>query len=133
MNPAYATTRFSLESEPPPWPPAFAILTAHAPPGETWTGGENREADQRLRETLERLGVWMHRVVGHSPDRSHQERSWAVAISLEDALALGREFLQDAIFHVEHDMLSVIQCGPPGASVPMGRFTQRLNTQPLEP
>jgi hypothetical protein len=46
MHPAYFETRFRTDSPPDHWPPTFAIITAHATTGETWSPDQNAAADQ---------------------------------------------------------------------------------------
>jgi hypothetical protein len=66
----------------------------------------------KLRKLLSRRGVKKHRVTGASPDWSHQEPGFAVwGLALGDALEIGREFRQDAIFWVGADnRIDVVSC-----------------------
>lgn len=76
----------------------FAIMTAFDPRGENLSPQAN---DQRMRNLDERLaasGYTFTRVDCCSPDRSHCERSVAVAMPQVEALNLARELEQVAIF-----------------------------------
>ena len=76
----------------------FAIMTAFDPRGENLSPQAN---DQRMRNLDERLaasGYTFTRVDCCSPDRSHCERSVAVAMPQVEALDLARELEQVAIF-----------------------------------
>jgi len=49
MSPDYFDTRFKLDLPLTELPESFAIITAHATTGETWTAEENQVASERLR------------------------------------------------------------------------------------
>ena len=105
MNPLYATALFQTTTPPSDWPRAFAILTACNPRGQTEEMGRNAEHDGRLLVQLQTLRCWHWRVIGGSPDFQHAEPGFAVALPLDDALAIGRTFEQEAIFWIEKDEL----------------------------
>jgi hypothetical protein len=93
------------------WCGEFAVITACNP----FTAGE-RSSDAvetlRLRKNLSRRGLKKHPVTGASVDGSHQEPGFAVwDLVLEEALEIGREFRQDAIFWVGADgWIDVVSC-----------------------
>ncbi len=126
LEPTYFQTIFLTPEKAAVWPENFAILTAYATTGEVWSDERNHEADQRLHQQFLALGLSPIRIIGSSPDRGHQEPSWAVKINRFQALTLGREFLQDAIYWVEGNQLSVISCHGHGKPVPVGTFRARL-------
>ena len=67
-------------------------------------------------------------LVGAAPDLSHMEKSWAVFIDKEQALELGREFNQHAIYYVKQGMLSLVACNDAiMPEVDMGVFNHRLH------
>ncbi len=85
------------------WCGEFAVITACNP-----FTAEERSSDAvetlRLRKNLSRRGLKKHLVTGASVDGSHQEPGFAVwDLALEEALEIGREFRQDAIFWVGAD------------------------------
>lgn len=128
-HPAYFVVRFRLERYPDDWPESFAIITAWATTGEQWSAADNAAANERLHQRLAALGCWSWRVTGFSPFDGHAEEGWAVALSVEQARELGREFLQDAIYWVDHDQLWVTKCTAASGLVTVGSFRQRIEVQ----
>lgn len=128
LHPAYYAIAFRTEAPVSAWPAAFVILTAYATTGEMWSPERNTEADQRLHAELLERGLRPIRITGYDPDTQHAEAGWAVELPLAEALEMGRRYLQDAIFHVVGDELSVCSCAPEGPCAAVGRFTERLNT-----
>ena len=77
----------------------LAIVTAYNPGCERPGAAENRAANERLRAEIERRGWEWHAAVGYSPERDHEEPSFAVMDIGEDAaVELGRQFGQAAVF-----------------------------------
>lgn len=126
FHPAYFTTRFRVEPLPPSWPASFVIVTAYATTGEQWSDEENERADATLRRRLGELGVWIARITGFDPATGHTEPGWAVEIDLATGVGLGREYLQDAIFHVEGDRLAVVSCAEQDVAE-VGGFRERVD------
>ena len=127
FHPAYFRTQFVAEALPSVWPAAFGIVTAWATTGEQWPEARNREADERLRQTLQVRGLPHQRLTGTSPDGTHAEPGWAVTATRAEVVALGREFLQDAVYWVESDQLQVLSCREDRAA-PVGRFSERVRS-----
>ena len=127
MHPAYLETRFRTDSQPDHWPPAFAIITAFATTGETWSPEQNAAADQALESRLRGTATWLHRLTGYSPSTAHAEPGWAAAISWNDACNLGLEFLQDALYWVDQNQLSVTFCDHRRQPIPVAPFSERLD------
>lgn len=126
VPPFYKETQFSVDS----WqdaPVEFAIFTAYATTGETWTDKENVSADRRLKNTLRRFNVWMTPITGYSPSNGHSEPGWAVAIDHGKACDLGKWFKQDAIYFVSNGRLFVSYCDQRRTLVPIGSFTEHLH------
>ncbi|MBJ02808.1 MAG: hypothetical protein CMK00_08065 [Planctomycetes bacterium] len=128
FHPAYFTVRFRCPGPPPTWPDEFAIISAQATTGESWTAAENRAADQALAARLNNLAVWHARITGYSPTTDHAEPSWACELGLESACDLGAAFSQDAVYLVRADALQVVSCGPHRAPAPVAPFSSRLDT-----
>ena len=77
----------------------FGVVTAAAPRGEDQLEDFDRarQADLDDAARTESLALtW--RVDGVSPDGAHRERSTAVRLPKDDAVALGRRYQQSAIF-----------------------------------
>lgn len=122
---AYAQVVFTGAYFPAKFPAQFAIISAYATTGEHWSDAENMEADERLRK---RLAPWpSHRVTGQSPDGKHAEPSWAVACSQAIAVAIGRDYKQDAIFWVEAGALSIVDCAGIRPAQCVGSFVDKFS------
>jgi hypothetical protein len=76
----------------------FAIVTAFDPRGENLSPAENEKRTQMLEARLGASNYRFARVDACSPDRSHCECSFAVAMPQDKALELAREMEQVAIF-----------------------------------
>lgn len=127
FHPAYARTLFRIDEGPVEWPARFVILSAYATTGEVWPAERNEAADRALEAALRARTppVPVMRVVGFAPDTDHAEPSWAVPLDLDEALRLGRAFLQDALYLVTGDTLEVVSCAD-GHTAPVGRFRERV-------
>ena len=127
MHPEYFELLFRTEESIPEWPRAFAILSGYATTGEVWSPERNAAADRALWEDVRATGAWYCRITGFSPVTGHAEPGWAVEMPWETACDLGFRYLQDAIFFVDGDALSVTHCAPgKRACVPVGAFRERL-------
>lgn len=127
LHPEYARVRFHLDAGvgPPEWPTRFAIITAWATTGEQWPLARNQEADVRLAGHLE--DVWHLRLTGYSPRTGHAEPGYACDLGAAAARELGRAFLQDAIYLVQADRLSVTRCLDGSPTYDLGSFRARLD------
>lgn len=130
FHPAYLETRFRQEKTILDWPEEFAIITAFATTGETWTVEQNESADLALEGELQASGQWHLRLTGYSPTTGHAEPGWAVEMPLSDACDLGLRYLQDAIYFVSGDELRVILCDEPREHLLIGSFRERLRNGP---
>lgn len=92
------------------WPAEFAVITAWEPTGEKWSPAKNRAADRKLRRALISEGHRPWRITGASPDFVHREPGWLVPIGRKDAIRIGRDFLQIAVFHVRRGRVTVLPC-----------------------
>jgi hypothetical protein len=72
-------------------------------------------------------GGWLVRIFGYSPKSGHAEPSWAVDLPLDKGCTIGQRFLQDAIYHIKNDELSVTRCNELRALVHVGSFRDRLD------
>lgn len=127
LHPAYFETRFRCDGPIPTWPARFAIISAGATTGERWDPARETAADARLLATIRAHGVWHARVTGYSPTTGHAEPSWAVALPLATACALGATFAQDAIYWVDGDALVVGRCTGDPTWEPVGAFRARVD------
>jgi hypothetical protein len=108
--PEYLQTVFLAQTPVGGWPALFHVITAYNP-GEFVADEINTKADEALRNELNLVGSSCFRITGCSPDLKHQEQGWGVAgLSEEKALAIGKQYGQNAIFEVTAGVLSVIGC-----------------------
>jgi predicted GIY-YIG superfamily endonuclease len=65
----------------------------------------------RLRKRLSRRGLKRYRITGSSTDWNHQEASFATwNLTLEEAMEIGREFQQNAVFWIDSGRIEVVSC-----------------------
>lgn len=76
----------------------FAVVTAFDPRGKDLSPAENEKRKRDLDRRLSRLGYRFVAVDACSPDRTHCECSVAVIMDQKEAIELGRELEQVAIF-----------------------------------
>ena len=131
IHPAYFRTYFREEAPTSDWPGVFAIITAYATTGETWTTEENEMADRALEGELRKTGRWMRRLTGYSPTTGHAEAGWAVEMPWDEACDVGLRFKQDAIYTVNGDELSVTLCDHRRGLVKVGAFRERVTVAAL--
>ena len=126
MNPYYYQTVFTLSDEDrQSLPGRFAVITAYNPRGLHAPESRNRHQDQALRAVLEARGIQPQRVIGSHPTKAHQEPGWGAALTLRDALQIGRTFKQLAIYYVEDDLLKLCSCVGDEV-VELGSFRERI-------
>jgi hypothetical protein len=86
----------------------FAIMTAFDPRGENLSSRENEERGASLERRIASAGYHFVDVDCCSPDRAHCERSVAVVMPQEDAIALARELEQVAIFWFDGERFWIV-------------------------
>ena len=109
MKSAYLDTVFDVDHQ-AQLPQEFVIITAYNPRGRAAPPSRNQHQDQTLRAVLINRGATPLRVTGRNVDGSHQEPGWAVALSVQVGLEIGRMFKQEAIYSVSHDELTLHAC-----------------------
>lgn len=109
------------------WPAEFVIISAYATTGKQWPEARNRRADVELGSLLQCESGWLVRIEGYHPTSGHAEPGWAAEVSLSRACEIGLEFLQDAIFHVKGDILSVVNCRYADMLMNIDSFRRRLD------
>lgn len=127
MHEFYRDTRFRQDVPPDNWPSRFVIITAYPPIGESWSQARIDAAEAHLTASLTDLNCWMHRLMAYSTATGATEPGWAVEMSSTKGAAVGRRFLQDAIFMVEDDLLWVVDCDDDAVKTCIGRFSERLD------
>ena len=127
MSPAYFDTRFKIDLPFSDLPESFAIITANATTGETWTAEENQVASERLRAELTGGGHLLGTITGYSPVTQHAEPGFVAAISFEEACKIGVRFKQDAIYFVSRGTMFVSHCDHRRSLKPITHFSKRVD------
>lgn len=108
MKEEYTQTNFVTELAPESVPAHFYIVTAHNPFGGRATEAENEEANAALLQQIRQSG-WNHfPVIGQCKD--HAEEGFGIECSRTEAIMLGEEFSQDAIYEVQDDVVRLVDC-----------------------
>jgi hypothetical protein len=128
VPPDYFDTCFELEGEIDALPSSYTVITAYATTGESWTDKKNAAADKRLQAELSTLGVLTWRMTGYSPVTCHAELGWATTLSLDEAIEIGKRYLQHAIYEVDKGTLFVVLCEDK-RKVQIGEMSERLHTR----
>jgi len=124
----YLTTIFLGQRPESGWPRDFQIVTAHNPK-RLASDTENIAADTNLRGLLEQEQISHFRITGCSADLAHQEAGWGlVGISLAQAVEIGRQHGQYALFDVRHGETFVVSCDTLEERS-LGLFQERFNDQ----
>ena len=109
VRPASATR--TTGEYPDPAGRAIYVLTAHNPGGQLVSDMANASAEARLEAELERRGLTWWPAAGGDPSWTHVEPGAAViGVDEADAIALGAEFGQDAIFVLTPADRRVVGC-----------------------
>lgn len=90
---------------------AIYVITAHNPGGRIASDTVNAAAEERLAVELRRRAVTWWPAVGGNPSWTHAEPGAAmIGMDEADAIALGAEFGQDAIFVLTPVERQVVAC-----------------------
>ncbi len=90
---------------------AICVITAHNPGGRLTSGADNAAAQAQLVAELEKRGLTWWPAAGGDPSWTHVEDSAAViGMDEADAIALGAQFGQEAIFVLTPAFRHVIGC-----------------------
>jgi hypothetical protein len=90
---------------------AMCVMTAHNPGGQVASRTANASAEARLAAELQRRGLTWWPAAGGDPSWTHVEPGAAViGMDEADALALGAQFGQDAIFVLTPAERRVVGC-----------------------
>lgn len=127
MNLEYLKTVFLIYIIPETWPSEFGIVTAFNPMDEKLSEKENFIRNQRLSDEIG--NKLFAELTGSSKDFSHQEKSFAIICSMQEAVKLGNDFQQRAIFFVSNGILKLVDCKS-GKSQDLGIFEKKLSIDP---
>jgi hypothetical protein len=108
MKEEYHQTQFVTELTEGAIPEHFFIVTGHNPFGGRATESENSEINDVLLAQIRNSG-WHHfPVTGQCQD--HAEAGYGVICTRAEAIMLGEEFRQDAIYEVRDDEVILVAC-----------------------
>ena len=127
LPPEYRSTVFRLDQAVDSLPGSFAIITAWNPMHQVSPASENELRDRELESLLAHRELPHFRATGCAPDMSHQEPGWAITMASGEALALGREFRQLAIWWITGDDLFLVDCAD-GTHERIGSFREQIRT-----
>jgi len=89
----------------------FAIITAYNPQSKLLPKEENLRRHRQLEREIQTLGLAYTQSLSTSPEGTWAEEGFAVfAIGLEEALALGRKFEQQAVVWGEGRRVFLVWC-----------------------
>lgn len=124
MKEEYTTTRFVLGNAETIVPDHFFIVTGHNPFGNVVSEEENIQMNEILRQQIEHE-TWPHfAVTGRCAD--HAEDGFGIVCSRHEAIMLGQEFQQDAIYEVRDDQVLLVDCREEEEDVLVGCWSDLL-------
>ncbi|MCL1077375.1 DUF3293 domain-containing protein [Parashewanella spongiae] len=123
---SYQTTQFLL-TQPFANHLSFAIITACNPQGQQLNQSQNRLKDKQLLKEIEQLRCPYRAVLGADKDLSYFEKSWAIFIDKGQAIKLGEQFVQNAIYYVNQGKLTLIPVLLSANEIDLGAFHLRSN------
>ncbi len=103
----------------------FAIISAQNPAGELKSQSFNLCLDKRFEDLLQQARLPFRSVIGASADLSFQEKSWIVFCEKQQALQIGRDLCQNAIYWVEQNKLFLVPVLDPQPEEYLGLFQSR--------
>ena len=127
MNPIYFKTCFRIKERKVVFPEEFVIITAYPTTGEKWEDLRISNAVLKLEKELKSRNKWMVGIEGYDPETRHAEAGWGTIMNLDEACDTGLRYLQDAIYHVKKDKISVTYCDQRRKLVNFGSFKKKLN------
>ncbi len=113
MPDEYRGTYFDFGPDVGEFPPSFAIVAGGHPRVGRVSERVNAYRETALRALLVELGLTHRCLVGWGAKAEggrHEEESWLVVCSRDEAVDLGCAFDQDGVWWVDGDALSVLPC-----------------------
>jgi hypothetical protein len=108
MKEGYYQTQFVTRLEGASSPDHFFIITAHNPFGEVAPDEKNDEKNALLLEAIQASKWSCFPITGQCED--HAEAGFGVVCSRAEAIALGKQFRQDAIYEICDDQVVLVDC-----------------------
>ncbi len=118
---AYADPYFRFQS--PVKCRCFAIITAWNPASVWLSNEENDRNNRQLRRDIDH-NYYVDVLVGDEMF-SWAEESFAVEVSLQKAVELGRKFGQNAVYYAESEELFLVSCDEIETKLALGKWQLR--------
>lgn len=122
MKEEYTQTQFTTVLSDQPLPELFYIITDHNPLGRTASDEENQKMSGILLEKISSSAWTNFPVTGQCED--HAEAGFGIACTRSEAIALGREFQQDAIYEVRDDLVILVDCKEQEEDLSIGQWSK---------
>lgn len=133
MNPAYRHARFRAGLPYGGLPESFAVITACNPNGETISDEANAERTRQFETQLCKLGLIHFPVTGYDPQSDHAEPGFGVLCDEATAYGIGNGYLQEAVFQVRRNQVTLISCDQERGQVPLGKWTEMATAPASDP
>ncbi len=124
MKEEYHTTRFKTPPLTRGIPQSFFIITAWNPLGQRAGDEDNQKANASLEARLKDCQLSRFPVTGFCQD--HSEDGFGITCSRDEAIALGKEFRQDAIYQISNNQVILVDCKEQEADELVGEWSQLL-------
>ncbi|MDG2399287.1 MAG: DUF3293 domain-containing protein [Akkermansiaceae bacterium] len=122
MKEGYHQTQFVTGLEGASSPDHFFIITAHNPFGEVAPDEKNDEKNALLLEAIQASKWRCFPITGQCED--HAEAGFGVVCSRAEAIALGKQFRQDAIYEICDDQVVLVDCQETEADEMVGTWSK---------
>ncbi|MEO1831102.1 MAG: DUF3293 domain-containing protein [Akkermansiaceae bacterium] len=122
MKEEYHQTQFVTQLERVSSPDHFYIITAHNPSGEVTPDETNDENNTLFLEALQASKWSYFPVTGQCED--HAEAGFGVRCSGVEAITLGKQFRQDALYEICDDQVVLVDCKEIEADEMVGKWSE---------
>jgi hypothetical protein len=124
MKEDYHQTQFVTRLEGASSPDHFFIITAHNPVGKVTSDETNDENNTLLLEAIKASKLNSFPVT--SQCENHAETGYGIKCSRAEAIALGKQFRQEAIYGICNDQVVLVDCQEIGADEMVGKWSELL-------
>lgn len=125
INEDYFHARFRAERPANGCPRAFFIVTACYPFDQKVSVEENISFTEQLKHELADLVHFP--VTGYDTESDHKEPGFGIICDRSQAIMLGQQFRQNAIFSVYDGTVHLISCKPPHKDIAIGKWSDLLS------
>ncbi len=104
-------------------------MTVWNPNGGRIPAEENAVRTKRFSEELQERGLEHFPVTGFDPESDHSEPGFGILCGREEAVELGREWGQEAVFVIQNDEMVLVSCAGDEEPEALGSFTSRIQEE----